>query len=208
MTLRPLPLLGGALLFTLACGGSGGGTGTSSGSTSEGTSSTSSTASTSSTSASASTSGSATSTESGTTGEPTTGSTGGPGGDPTGGPSGDPTGSSTTAVEMTTGSTSSGSTGGSSSGGSTGMMGACAMLGPNQCMANASCMAITGSKINLEKMCLQKPVFLQCADAMGCGDALTIACPTGTTEPWQFPSTCIPDDYEPCDGMVLDMACK
>ncbi len=207
MTLRPIDLVGGALLFTLACGDSGGGTGTSSGSTSEGTGSTSSTTST--TSTTSTSSGSATSTDSGSgTGEPTTGSSGGPGGDPTGGPSGDPTGSSTTAVEMTTGTTSSGSSGGSSSGGSSGMVGLCAMLGPNQCMANASCMAITGSKINLEKMCLQKPVFLQCVDAMGCGDALTIACPMGTTEPWQFPSTCIPDDYEPCDGMVVDMACK
>jgi hypothetical protein len=83
----------------------------------------------------------------------------------------------------------------------------CAALGPQQCMANDACMAIFGQKVNTQKMCLQKATFLECADSAGCGDALTIGCPMGTMEQYQFPDTCLPSDFEPCEGMVLDKPC-
>ena len=74
-------------------------------------------------------------------------------------------------------------------------------------MAEPACLAIFGQKINTQKQCLQKPQFLECADAVGCGDAVTIACPMGTMEPYQFKDACIPSDYEMCMGMPLMKAC-
>lgn len=122
------------------------------------------------------------------------------------------TGPQTTGPEttgpMTTGETTGVGSTGEMTGGSTGVPPeGCANLGPQQCMMTDGCMAIVGQKINVQKMCLQKPTFLECADAAGCGDALTIGCPMGTTELWQFPDTCLPSDYEPCEGMVVEKPC-
>ena len=83
------------------------------------------------------------------------------------------------------------------------------MLGPNQCKAEPACMAITGSKINAQKQCLQKPQFLGCMDAMACGDAITNACDpqVDPPEPYQFPDTCIPMDWMMCEGPGPLMPC-
>lgn len=81
----------------------------------------------------------------------------------------------------------------------------CTDLGPNQCAAQPGCQEVLGQKINAQKMCLQKPSFLACIAADGCDDAPTLACPMGTNQQYQFPDTCIPPDFEVCDGMTLDM---
>ncbi len=83
----------------------------------------------------------------------------------------------------------------------------CTDLGPNQCAAQPGCQEVLGQKINAQKMCLQKPSFLACIAADGCDDAPTLACPMGTNQQYQFPDTCIPPDFEVCDGMTLDMNC-
>ncbi|MCA9638242.1 MAG: hypothetical protein KC420_19570 [Myxococcales bacterium] len=102
-----------------------------------------------------------------------------------------------------TGTTDTGTTGGTTGGVD------CAMLGPNQCKAEPACMAITGSKINAQKQCLQKPQFLGCMDAMACGDAITNACDpqVDPPEPYQFPDTCIPMDWMMCEGPGPLMPC-
>ena len=97
--------------------------------------------------------------------------------------------------------------------GSTGTTGApvdCAMLGPMQCAAEASCKAIIGGKINVAKMCFGKPMFIECVEAGACGDALTAACDPAVVppEPYQFPDTCIPTDWMQCDAPMVMGPCK
>jgi hypothetical protein len=93
--------------------------------------------------------------------------------------------------------------------GTTGEPGACEGLGPQQCMANEACMPIGGGKLNLEKMCVGKPMFLACVPAAGCGDALTYACAPDADppEPFLFPSTCLPPDWQECDAPNIDEPC-
>ena len=97
--------------------------------------------------------------------------------------------------------------------GSTGTTGApvdCAMLGPMQCAAEASCRAIIGGKINVAKMCFGKPMFIECVESGACGDALTAACDPAVVppEPYQFPDTCIPTDWVQCDAPMVMGPCK
>lgn len=97
--------------------------------------------------------------------------------------------------------------------GSTGTTGApvdCAMLGPMQCAAEASCRAIIGGKINVAKMCFGKPMFIECVESGACGDALTAACDPAVVppEPYQFPDTCIPTDWMQCDAPMVMGPCK
>jgi hypothetical protein len=97
--------------------------------------------------------------------------------------------------------------------GSTGTTGApvdCAMLGPMQCAAEASCRAIIGGKINVAKMCFGKPMFIECVESGACGDALTVACDPAVVppEPYQFPDTCIPTDWMQCDAPMVMGPCK
>ena len=193
------------LLFTAAAC-SGGDDGTSAGESSTGSPS-SSGATTSTTGAgSATTSASASAgTDSGTGTESTSGgSTTAPGTTGTGTTDPGTTAPGTT-DPGTTGTTDPGTTGT----GTTGMGVDCSMLGPNQCKAEPMCMAIQGQKQNTQKMCLQKVMFYDCAPAGACGDAITVACDPMVMppEPVQFPDTCIPDGWMPCDFPPLDKGC-
>ena len=193
------------LLFTAAAC-SGGDDGTSAGESSTGSTS-SSGATTSTTGAgSATTSASASAgTDSGTGTESTSGgSTTAPGTTGTGTTDPGTTAPGTT-DPGTTGTTDPGTTGT----GTTGMGVDCSMLGPNQCKAEPMCMAIQGQKQNTQKMCLQKVMFYDCAPAGACGDAITVACDPMVMppEPVQFPDTCIPDGWMPCDFPPLDKGC-
>lgn len=112
-------------------------------------------------------------------------------------------GTTTEPVDTTT-------TDGTTSDGTTGAASECAALNAMECQADAACMPLGGGKLNLQKMCVSKPMFLGCVDAGGCGDALTYACAPNTDppEPWLFPSTCLPEGWEPCDAPSIDMPCK
>ena len=120
-------------------------------------------------------------------------------------------------VETTTGGTTTGgtttggttTTDGMSTGGTTGEF-VCIGLPAMECMANEACMPLGGGKLNLQKMCVQKPMFLGCVDAGACGDALTYGCDSAVDppEPYLFPSTCLPDGWEPCEAPPIDMPCK
>ncbi|HRI09861.1 MAG TPA: hypothetical protein PKW35_18690 [Nannocystaceae bacterium] len=204
------------LLFTAAAC-SGGDDGTSAGESSTGSTS-SSGATTSTTGAgSATTSASASAgTDSGTGTESTSGgSTTAPGTTGTGTTDPGTTAPGTTdpGTTGTTGTTDPGTTGttdpGTTGTGTTGMGVDCSMLGPNQCKAEPMCMAIQGQKQNTQKMCLQKVMFYDCAPAGACGDAITVACDPMVMppEPVQFPDTCIPDGWMPCDFPPLDKGC-
>ena len=88
-------------------------------------------------------------------------------------------------------------------------MGDCAGLDEAACKANAACMPIVGAAQNVQKKCLEAPMFIECAPSMACGDALTVACsPQKPPKPVQFPDTCIPSEWMSCDFPVLDMPCK
>lgn len=93
--------------------------------------------------------------------------------------------------------------------GTTGAPVDCAMLGPKQCMADEACMPLGGGKLNLEKMCVQKQMFLGCVEAGACGDALTYGCDSmvDPPEPFLFPSTCLPDGWEVCEAPAIDKPC-
>jgi len=112
-------------------------------------------------------------------------------------------GTTTEPVDTTT-------TDGTTTDGTTGAPTECAALGAMECQANEACMPLGGGKLNLMKMCVGKPMFVGCVDAGGCGDALTYACAPNTDppEPWLFPSTCLPEGWEPCDAPPIDMPCK
>ena len=112
----------------------------------------------------------------------------------------------TTTDGTTTGGT---TTGGTSTGGTTGAP-VCVGLPAMECMANEACIPLGGGKLNLQKMCVGKPMFLGCVDAGACGDALTYACDSAVNppEPYLFPSTCLPDGWEPCEAPPIDMPCK
>jgi hypothetical protein len=79
-----------------------------------------------------------------------------------------------------------------------------------QCADNDACQAIEGSKLNLEKMCVGKTMFFACVPASGCGEAETVACAPDVdpAEPFLFPTTCLPPDWQPCDAPAIDKPCK
>jgi len=95
-------------------------------------------------------------------------------------------------------------------GDTTGDPAACVALGAMECEDNAACQAIEGSKINLEKMCLGKSMFFACIPASGCDTAETVACAPDAdpTEPFLFPTTCVPPDWQSCDAPMIDKPCK
>ena len=116
----------------------------------------------------------------------------------------------TTDGTTTDGTTTDGTTtGGTSTGGTTGAP-VCVGLPAMECMANEACIPLGGGKLNLQKMCVGKPMFLGCVDAGACGDALTYACDSAVNppEPYLFPSTCLPDGWEPCEAPPIEMPCK
>ena len=122
-------------------------------------------------------------------------------------------GTTTTPVDTTTdGTTTDGTTTGgtTTTAGTTGGPGLCVGLPAMECMANDACMPLGGGKLNLQKMCVSKPMFLGCVDAGVCGGALTYACDSAVNppEPYLFPSTCLPDGWEPCEAPPIEMPCK
>ena len=140
--------------------------------------------------------------------------------------SGDPTSESATSEPATTGTSEPGDTTGTSepgdttgtsepvdtegttAGTTTGDPLDCAALGPKQCMETEACMPLGGGKLNLEKMCVQKPMFLGCVEAGACGDALTYACDGDMNAPYLFPSTCLPDGWAVCEAPGIDTPCN
>lgn len=92
---------------------------------------------------------------------------------------------------------------------STGLPGLCGALNAMECMATPTCLAVLGGKVNTAKMCSQKPMFLGCIDATGCGDAITYACDPAIDppQPYEFKDTCIPDGWEVCDAPGVDGPC-
>ncbi len=213
----PSFLLGASILVLTACGGDPGETttdgstgATSSGSTTDPTTNPTTNPSSPSTTGveDTTTAGTGTSeTSPTTTGEPETTSTS------TTGESGTTTTEGTTSgttepVDTTT--TDGTTTDGTTTGGTTGEPAVCDGLPAMECMANEACMPLGGGKLNLQKMCVGKPMFLGCVDAGACGDALTYACDSAVEppEPHLFPSTCLPEGWEPCEAPPIDMPCK
>ena len=94
--------------------------------------------------------------------------------------------------------------------GTTGEPVVCDGLPAMACMADDACMPLGGGKLNLQKMCVSKPMFLGCVDAGACGGALTYACESAVEppEPYLFPSTCLPEGWEPCEAPPIEMPCK
>jgi len=86
----------------------------------------------------------------------------------------------------------------------------CAGLGQTECADNEACMVIEGGKLNLEKECVGKTMFFECVAAGVCGDAVTYACPPDADppEPFAFPSTCLPADWQECEVPPIEMPCK
>ena len=165
---------------------------------STGTTSTTSVTTTGPTTATTTTTTTATATDTDTpTSEPVTSTTGEPGtttGEPVTSTTGEP--GTTTGTTGTTGET----TGGVD----------CGMLALMACKAEPACKAIMGAKINLAKMCTSKSMFIECVDAMACGEALTIGCDPMVMppEPYQFLDTCLPTDWAPCEAPVVMGPCK
>jgi hypothetical protein len=198
--LSPGTILASCLI--LSCGGPGGGA-ESGGSTSTGVSTTETPTTISSTTGGDDPTGAMTGT---TTSSPTT-SGPGPTTEPETTSEPETTTETTGPIETTAATTTDATTTDATGTGTTGPVSACADLNEADCAADADCMVITGSKINVDKMCFAPAQFLGCIDSMGCDDAITTACKLNNPEPWQFPSGCIPGDFEPCRGMVADMMC-
>lgn len=88
--------------------------------------------------------------------------------------------------------------------------GLCDALPEMVCAQTPGCMPIVAGKINVMKMCTNKLMFLACVEEAGCGDAITYGCEIGVDppEPYEFPSTCQPADFEACDPGMLVGPCK
>lgn len=85
---------------------------------------------------------------------------------------------------------------------------ACADLDEKACAADPACMVIAGAPIDIPNACTKPSIFLECTDAMICGDAITYACPEGTKDVYEFLDTCIPADFVPCDPVKVNGPCK
>ena len=128
----------------------------------------------------------------------------------TGSSTGSTTGATTEPVDTTTTDATTDATTASTTDATTAEPGECALLGAMECQANAACQAVEGGKLNLEKMCVGKTMFLGCIAAGACGEAETIGCAPDAdpTEPHLFPSTCLPPDWQPCEAPATTMPCK
>ncbi len=120
------------------------------------------------------------------------------------------TGGSTGATSPTTGATTDATTTDATTTDATTGPADCVGLGAMQCEADAACLAVEGGKLNLEKMCVGKTMFLGCIDAGVCGGAETIGCAPDAdpAEPHLFPSTCLPPDWQPCEAPAISEPCK
>ncbi|PRQ09132.1 hypothetical protein [Enhygromyxa salina] len=80
--------------------------------------------------------------------------------------------------------------------------GGCAGLGFEACAANPACQPINGSPLeNLGDFgwCAHESVYLGCSSELGCGEAISFACPDQGDAIYQTVDTCLPDvDYSPC----------
>lgn len=85
---------------------------------------------------------------------------------------------------------------------------ACADLDEKACAADPACMVIAGAPIDVPNACTKPSLFLECTDAMICGDAITYACPEGTKDVHLFLDTCIPAGFVPCDPVKVNGPCK
>ncbi|HEY0138709.1 MAG TPA: hypothetical protein VGB85_31710, partial [Nannocystis sp.] len=65
-------------------------------------------------------------------------------------------------------------------------------------------------KLNTQKMCVAKPTFFECTDAVACDAVQTYACDAmvDPPEPFLFPSSCLPMGWEPCEAPPVTMPCK
>jgi hypothetical protein len=81
----------------------------------------------------------------------------------------------------------------------------CADLKENDCEANNSCMPLNGSQLLKDgnAYCSTPPEFLGCDDAAFCLQVFTWGCgPFG--EVAEFPSSCLPPGWGPCDPPVVN----
>lgn len=123
------------------------------------------------------------------------------------GGTGDATGTSST-TDATTGTTDTTTEGTSSTTDATTGGLACADLDEKACAADPACMVIAGAPIDVPNACTKPSLFLECTDAMICGDAITYACPEGTKDVHLFLDTCIPAGFVPCDPVKVNGPCK
>lgn len=76
----------------------------------------------------------------------------------------------------------------------------CADLGMEACMTTEGCMGIGGRELRMTDTgaCWGPREFVECQMAMGCGDAITYACPPDDKTLWEFSDTCTPEGWVAC----------
>ncbi len=83
----------------------------------------------------------------------------------------------------------------------------CEGLDREACNDNEMCMPIGGRPIVMmgDGVCIGEPEYLECQDAIGCGDAITYGCENKEATIYEFIDTCIPEGWMECPPPPIDL---